>query len=153
MWIVKEKLVYNVDTGLMEVLRFLIMNNIDAYNNEIGNVDLSDQLRGTYRCDIVVRNKKWWWGIWFWALGLMLVNLYYMYCVFLLSQGIERGKGHCRIMISESLLLRRGSILCTTTGVVRRLLLQLLITILLSIVQSSKEGQRESMVVHQQYHQ
>ena len=63
MWTVKEKLVYNVDTGLMEVLIFLRMNNIDAYNNEMGNVDLTDQLRGTYGCDIGVRNRKWWWSI------------------------------------------------------------------------------------------
>ena len=43
-WKVKEKLVNNIDTGLMEVLRFLRIKNIDAYNNEMGNVDLADQL-------------------------------------------------------------------------------------------------------------
>ena len=42
----------------MEVLRFLRMNNIDVYNNKMGNVDLADQLRGTYRCDIGVRSRK-----------------------------------------------------------------------------------------------
>ena len=86
----KRKLVNNVDTGLMEVLRFLIMNNIDAYNNDMGNVDLADQLRGTYRCNIGVLNRKWWWSIWFWALDLMLVDVYFMYFVFLLSQGVEK---------------------------------------------------------------
>ena len=74
----------------MEVLRFLIMNNIDAYNNDMGNVDLADQLRGTYICNIGVRNRKWWWSLWFWELGLMLLNVYVMYCVFLLSQGVQK---------------------------------------------------------------
>ena len=83
----------------MEVLIFLRMNNIDAYNNDMGNVDLADQLRGTYRCNIGVLNRKWWWSIWFWALGIMLVNVYVIYCVLLLLQGVEK-KNYCHIMIS-----------------------------------------------------
>ena len=47
MWTVKEKSVYNVDKDRMEVLRFLEMKNIDAYNNKMRTVDLSDQLLGT----------------------------------------------------------------------------------------------------------
>ena len=126
MWTVKEKLVYNVDTGLVEVLRFLRMNNIDAYNNDMG--------RGTYRCYIGVCSIKWWWSICFWELCLMLVNVCVMYCVFLMLQRIEK-KNYCQIMISESLLLWHGSILCTKNGVVRRLILLQQLLIILSIFQ------------------
>ena len=79
-WSQVEKNVYNVDSGETEVLKFLRLNNIDKYNKEMGNVDLADQLRGTYRVDHWVRNRKWWWSIFFWSLGVMLTNAYVMYC-------------------------------------------------------------------------
>ena len=78
-WIVKERLVYNVDTGKSEILRFLRMCNIDEYNRTMGNVDIADQLRGSYRFDHWLRNRKWWWSILFWAIGVMLTNAYVMY--------------------------------------------------------------------------
>ena len=62
-WDRQEKLVYNVDTGQVELINFLRLNTIDLYNEEMGNVDVADQLRGSYRCDIGVRNRKWWWSI------------------------------------------------------------------------------------------
>ena len=44
-------MVYNVETGKVEALKFLRLNQIDNYNNGIGYVDVSNQLRGVYRLD------------------------------------------------------------------------------------------------------
>ena len=74
-----KKMVYNRETGVMDVMRFLWMNNIDKYNSEMGHVDIADQLRGTYRMDHWVRNRKWWWSIMFWGIGVMMTNAYVMY--------------------------------------------------------------------------
>ena len=38
-------MVYNVDTGNVEDLKFLRLNQIDKYNNGMGDVDVADQLK------------------------------------------------------------------------------------------------------------
>ena len=58
-------MVYNVDTGKVETLKLFILNQIDKYNNGIGDVDVADKLRGVYRLDRWVRNRKWWWSMLF----------------------------------------------------------------------------------------
>ena len=58
------------------------MGFIDMYNSTMGDVDLSDQLRGLYRLDRWVRNRKWWWSMFFWGFGVLLTNAYVMYCKF-----------------------------------------------------------------------
>ena len=65
------------------------MGHIDTYNNTMGHVDLADQLQGTYRPDVWVRNRKWWWSIWFWALGVMLTNAYILYIKINEEEGIS----------------------------------------------------------------
>jgi len=35
-------LVYNIDTGVKEILKFLRMRYIDVYNDEMGDVDITD---------------------------------------------------------------------------------------------------------------
>ena len=47
-WVVKEKMVYNVETHRKEPLRFLQLNQIDTYNHGMGDVDIADQLRVFY---------------------------------------------------------------------------------------------------------
>ena len=89
-WNRQEKPVYNVDTGKVELIKFLRLNTINSYNEEMGNVDVIDQLRGSYRCDTGVRNRKWWWSLWFWALGVMLVNSYIMYTKLHPSHGRQK---------------------------------------------------------------
>ena len=89
-WNRQEKPVYNVDTGQVELINFLRLNTINFYNEDMGNVDVADQLRGIYRCDIGVSNRKWWWSIWFWVLGVMLVNSYIMYLKVHLNQGRKK---------------------------------------------------------------
>ena len=70
---------YNVDTGKVEALKFLRLNQIGKYNNEMGDVDVDNQLRGLYRLDHWVRNSKLWWSMLFWYMGLLLINAYKLY--------------------------------------------------------------------------
>ena len=78
-WIVKERSVYNVDTKRVELMQFLWLNQIDTYNYGMGNVDIADQLRGFYRVDIWLHNRKWWCAILFWAFGVCITNAYILY--------------------------------------------------------------------------
>ena len=87
-WTEMKKQVYNVDSGKVEEMRLLRLNNIDKYNKEMGNVDLADQLCGTYRLDKLTRNRKWWWSIMFWSIGVMLTNAYSMYLK--VNNGLQR---------------------------------------------------------------
>ena len=91
-WVLKERNVYNVDSGMMEKLYFLRMNHIDCYNHTMGNVDVADQLRGVYRLDYWVRNRKWWWSILFWSLGTMMSNAYIIYLKVNDEYGIPKSK-------------------------------------------------------------
>ena len=49
-----------------------------TYNHGMEDVDIADQLRtrGVYQMDIWVRNRKWWWSMLFWSLGVLLTNAY-----------------------------------------------------------------------------
>ena len=68
------------------------MNLIDNYNHTMGNVDVTDQLRGAYRLDHWVRNRKWWWSMLFWALGTKLVNAFVLYIKVNEAYGIPKEK-------------------------------------------------------------
>ena len=87
-WVVMEKTCFNVDTGMVETLRILRMNTIHEYNNTMGGVDIADQLRGTYHIDKGIRNRKWWWYILFWQIGVMITNVYVIYLHVNLENGI-----------------------------------------------------------------
>jgi hypothetical protein len=89
-WMVKERQVFNVDTRRLETMRFLRLEQNDFYNNSMGDVDVSDQLRNQYRFDHWLRMRKWWWSILFWWLGVMLVNSYILYKKVLLKNGVTR---------------------------------------------------------------
>ena len=58
-WAEKEKMVYTVDTGKVEALKFLRLNRIGKYKSGMGNVDVADQIRGVYRLERWVRKRKW----------------------------------------------------------------------------------------------
>ena len=63
------------------------MNNIHHYNMTMGNMDVADQLRGNYWLDLGVRNRKWWWSIMFWSIGIILINAYILYSQIQEDQG------------------------------------------------------------------
>ena len=80
-WMKKERKVYDPKTKTTFKMPFYRLNIIDFYNNNMGNVDLADQLRNVYRYDSSWhRNRKWWWAIWWWAFQLLLTNSYVLYC-------------------------------------------------------------------------
>ena len=57
----------------------------------MGYIDISDQLRGSYRIDAWLRNRKWRWSILFWAICVMLTNAYVLYRKVLIeAEGIEK---------------------------------------------------------------
>ena len=51
-WVEKVSKNYNVDTDAMEKMKFLMMGFIDNYNKTMGDVDIADQLCGSYRFDM-----------------------------------------------------------------------------------------------------
>jgi len=57
----------------------LRLNVIDDYNSNMNGTDVADQLRGVYRPDHWMRNRKWWWSYFTWALGVASVNAYKIY--------------------------------------------------------------------------
>ena len=60
-------------------MAFLRPEVTDMYNNGMNNVDIADQLRGTYRLDRWMRKRKWWWSIWMWGLQVLIVNAYVLH--------------------------------------------------------------------------
>jgi Transposase IS4 len=93
-WIVKERNVFNIESGGVESMRFLRLNVNDTYNNEMGQVDVSDQLRNYYRFDHWLRKRKWWWSIKQWGLGVLLVNSYIVYKKVLEEYGVPKKNGY-----------------------------------------------------------
>ena len=82
-WTEKQKKVYDAIKKDTFHLPFHRLNVIDFYNNNMGNVDLADQLRNHYRIDTSWhRNRKWWWSIWWWGFQVLLTNSYVSYCKF-----------------------------------------------------------------------
>ena len=79
-WVMKEKKVYDAVKKKTVKLPFYRLNVVDFYNNNMGNVDLADQLRNHYRYDTSWhRNRKWWWSIWWWGFQVLLTNSYILY--------------------------------------------------------------------------
>ena len=90
-WVKKNKQhVYCIDTGKMEEMEFLQLNLNDDFNQDMCHVDRGDQLRNVYRFDHWMRKVKWWWLIWFWGMGVLMVNSYVEYLNYMLEQGIDR---------------------------------------------------------------
>ena len=49
------------------------------YNFHMNYVDVADQLRGSYGFQHWVQNRKWWWALFMWGFGVILVNAYLCY--------------------------------------------------------------------------
>ena len=56
----------------------------------MGDVDIADQLRNNYRFDHLLRKRKWWWSIMFWAIGVILVNTSIVYRRVNLEAGVSK---------------------------------------------------------------
>jgi len=79
-WKEKIREVWNKVARQMQPIKFLRVNVNDDYNNKMNAVDVADQLRNQYRMDHWLRNRKWWWSVFMWSLGVLLTNAYVMYC-------------------------------------------------------------------------
>jgi hypothetical protein len=78
-WIEKRKKVFERESSTNVSMAFLRPEVRDLYNNGMNNVDITDQLRGTYRFVHWMRKHKWWWSIWMWGVQVLLVNAYVLY--------------------------------------------------------------------------
>ena len=66
-WITVTKKIWSTVAGKYKEVPFYRLNIVHEYNMKMGRVDLGDQLRGSYRYDHWLRNRKWWWSIFFWT--------------------------------------------------------------------------------------
>jgi hypothetical protein len=79
-WIEMTRDVYSQELKCVVPMKYLRLNMIDDYNHRMNSVDLADQLRNCYRFNHWFRNRKWWWAIFLWAVGVAATNAYKMYC-------------------------------------------------------------------------
>ena len=69
-WIVKEREVWSDRIQKKAMMKYLRLNVIEEYNNHMNSTDIADQLRGNYRPDRWMRQRKWWWAFFVWAIGV-----------------------------------------------------------------------------------
>jgi hypothetical protein len=89
-WITKSRKMWNQAVQALVSVEFLRLNINNDYNREMNDVDISDHLRTIYEFDHWLRNKKWWWAIFLYAMGVLLTNAYLVYCSVLEEAGVER---------------------------------------------------------------
>ena len=103
-WTVMRKKVWSEKEKRKAFVEFLRLNMIDDYNHHMNSVDIADQLRGVYRPDHWMRNRKWWWAIWLWGLGVARANAYKIYEVMYDEEkkngpeGVPPRWTHCRFI-------------------------------------------------------
>ena len=81
-WTRKERKIWHKEKGKKVVAPFYRLNIVDQYNYGMGNVDQADQLRLQYRSTYWLRNRKWWWSLFFWLFEGALTNSYCLYRMF-----------------------------------------------------------------------
>merc|ERR1712216_448544 len=95
-------------TGANVFKKIFRINVINYYNHGMNSVDVSDQLRNQYRIDHVWwRNKKWWWAIFIWLFGVVLVNSYVIYKRTCIQEGIKP-MSHFEFRMSIAMDLMKG---------------------------------------------
>ncbi len=60
-------------------MKYLCLNVIEEYNMNMNATDIADQLRGNYRPDHWMRQRKWWWSVFIWAISVAYANAYCIY--------------------------------------------------------------------------
>ena len=78
-WMEKTRKTWDKEIICMRLGRFLRLVINDSYNMNMNNVDVADQLRGSYRPDRWMRKQKLWWSLLFWGHGTLIVNAFVAY--------------------------------------------------------------------------
>ena len=58
-WVLNERECFNIEMIKVEILKFLRMNYINKFNNEMGGLDISNELRNYHRIYFGLRIRKW----------------------------------------------------------------------------------------------
>jgi hypothetical protein len=77
--IVKEREVWSDRIQKKAMMKYLRLNVIEDYNKHMNSKDITGQLRGNYRPDRWMRQRKWRWAFFIWAIGVDGVNAYRIY--------------------------------------------------------------------------
>ena len=64
-WLKKDHKLFDKMQQKMVAAPFYLVNVIDDYNHFMGNVDITDQMRGSYCFDHWMLKMKWWWSMFF----------------------------------------------------------------------------------------
>ena len=76
-WSLKKRKLWEKNLMKMVDTPFYQLNIVDDYNTHMNNVDVADQLRGSYRIDRWMRKQKWWWSMFFWCFQMLMTNSYF----------------------------------------------------------------------------
>jgi hypothetical protein len=91
-WVTKSRKVWNAAIQSLVSVEFLRLNVNNNYNGEMNDVDISDHLRKIYEFNHWLRNKKWCWAIFLYAMEVLLTNAYLVYCSVMDEAGVERAQ-------------------------------------------------------------
>jgi hypothetical protein len=91
-WFTKSRKVWNAALQALVSMEFLRLNVNDNYNGEMNDVDISDHFRDINKFNHWLRNKKWWWAIFFYAMEVLLTNAYLVYCSVMDEAGVGRAQ-------------------------------------------------------------
>ena len=86
-WMEKTHKTWDKDSSCMRLGRFLCLVINDSHNMNLNNVDVADQLRGSYRPDECMRKHKWWWYMFFWGHGTLIFNAFVAYSRYMEMEG------------------------------------------------------------------
>ncbi|KAK3238936.1 hypothetical protein CYMTET_51093 [Cymbomonas tetramitiformis] len=111
----KVRKIWDVTESRKRDLEYNRLNVIDDYNNNMNGVDIADQLRNQYRLDGPwMRQRKWWFALFLWALGVATVNAYLLYRRQCQLRGVDEKKvlNHLEFntKLAESLCFGEGNL-------------------------------------------
>ena len=78
-WLDKTRRTWDKSTSTMRLGRFLRLAINDSYNMKMNNLNIDNQIRGSYRPARWMRKHKWWRLMLFWGHSTLLVNAYVAY--------------------------------------------------------------------------